>query len=51
MRFYDREGQIIFVSDEILAKRPQKPNYENQRKLEKFEKKWEKPKMKSLKSS
>ena len=31
IRFYDREGEIIFVSDEICAKRPQKPNYESKK--------------------
>ena len=31
IRCYGREGQIIFVSDEIRAKRPQKPNYESKK--------------------
>ena len=31
IRFYDLEGEIIFVSDEIRTKRPQKPNYESKK--------------------
>ena len=31
IRFYDCEGEIIFVSDEKRAKRPQKPNYESEK--------------------
>ena len=31
IRFYDREGEIIFVSDQICAKRPKKPNYESKK--------------------
>ena len=31
IRCYDHEGEIIFVSDEICAKRPQKPNYESKK--------------------
>ena len=30
IRFYDPEGEIIFVSDEVHAKGPQKPNYESE---------------------
>ena len=31
IRFYDCEGEIIFVSDEKRAKRLQKPNYESEK--------------------
>ena len=43
IRFYDPEGEIIFVSDEVHAKGPQKPNYESE-KIGIFEKNGKNPK-------
>ena len=31
IRFYNREGEISFISDEIRAKRPLEPNYESKK--------------------
>ena len=50
IRFYDCNGKIIFVSDEICAKMPQKPKYEWQ-KNSNFGRKWGNFKIEAQKSS